>query len=271
MKFSRKKGRKDWLLWLFIILCIVLLIIVAKLFITNWELDFSGFLQAIIEGISIIVALLILRRELESGQAQEEAEFIVSLNQSFVENPDCKKVFTYCIHERRLIRYYEGKEELDEDAVHRLKKELENDDNKPSQAEVSNYLTFYESLFILLEGKAISWEVINELFKYRFFVVVHSKFIQDKRLVRLSTNFKNIYYLEYLWMKFNDFDKTKVAGWESILKKSLEKYESADHGREKIRYEDIISDMEAKKHMIVEMNKTHPYNIVEKFGNYIEV
>ena len=61
-----------------------------------------------------------------------------------------------CIRERRLILYNEGKEELDDAAVERLKEELENDDNKPSQAELSNYLTFYESLFILLEGKAIS-------------------------------------------------------------------------------------------------------------------
>ena len=270
MRLMRKNSRNK-LVWVFVILCIVLLFVIARIFIKNWELDFSGFLQAIIEGISILVALLVLRRELETGQAQEEAEFIVSLNQSFVENPDCKKVFTYCIRERRLILYNEGKEELDDAAVKRLKEELENDDNKPSQAELSNYLTFYESLFILLEGKAISWDVINELFKYRFFVVVHSSFVQEKRLVRLSTNFKNIYYLEYLWMKFNDFDETKIAGWENILKRSLETYEAADHGRPRICYEDIISEMESKKHMIVEMDKIHPYNIVEEFGNYIEV
>lgn len=223
--------------------------------------ELSGYAQAAVEGASIIMAVIVLSKEIGESKKQEEAEFIVTLNQSFSENADCKKVFYYAICEKRLQDADSGNHPLTDQERKELEKILTKDRYRPNQSELSSYLTFFESILILLDKKAISWEVVNNLFRYRFLIGMHSTFIQEKRLVRLPSNFKNLYYLEYLWMKYNDFTEGLMVGKENCLLNACREKGKLEE------YKKIIQEMEKEKGQIRKMDKEHPRNILEDFEN----
>ena len=219
-------------------------------------IEVSGYVQAVIECVSILFAVLMLKDEMSETQRLEEAEFITSLNDKFLENEECKKVFAYAIYEanaRQLEEMERAGQRAEEEEHRRLLRIVEEEPAVPAQIDISGYLTFFESIFLLLKGNVISWDVVNELFKYRFFAGVHSDFIQKERLVRLPQNFKNIYYLEALWMQYNDFDENVIARFDNRLKASCERAGKGDD------YTRILRDMEEKNHMIKEMNAHHPW------------
>ena len=78
---------------------------------------------------------------------------------------------------------------------------------------ISNYLTFFESIYLLIEQKTIDISKLDNLFGYRFFLAVHNEMVQKKKLVGQPGNFKNIYKLEKLWMEY----RLKNGGPESIV------------------------------------------------------
>ena len=242
---------------------LALLIVILAFAIAGWLLpqliDLSGYVQAVIECVSILFAVLMLRDEMSETQRLQEAEFITSLNDKFLENEECKKVFAYAIYEanaQNLKALEEGAQSgaapINEEERQRLLRVVENKPEEPAQIDLSGYLTFFESIFLLLKGKVISWDVVNELFKYRFFACVHSDFIQKERLVRLPMNFKNIYYLEALWMQYNDYDEAQIARFGNRLKASCER------AGKTAEYEAILREMEEKHHMLEEMSEEHP-------------
>ena len=210
----------------------------------------SGYVQAVVEFASIIFAALTLRNEMSESQRLEEAEFIVSLNEKFSESEECKKVFSYAIWEANRKRLLEMEEEAPpegqdererwETEKQRLVKRTSVIPEEPSQIELSTYLTFFESIFLLLESESISWEVLDELFKYRFYAGVHCDYVQHERLTRLPANFKNIYYLEALWIEYDHRDEKRISRFDDRLEMKCDPEE----------YRRIIDEMESRKHML---------------------
>lgn len=84
--------------------------------------------------------------ELEMSQRIQEAQFIFELNHAFVENACYAKV-------------YDKLEMAD-----RMQKEV-----KLKTIEISNYLTFFETMYLLLQERVIEIETLDDLFAYRFF------------------------------------------------------------------------------------------------------
>ena len=214
-------------------------------------LGISGYVQAVLEFISMIVAVLMLVDELKDTQRLEEASFIMDLNTKFVENTSCNKVFAYAIQE------INDRKLNDSSLVNEQERELliaftAENPQKPLQVDISNYLTFFESIFLLIDQQVISWETLNELFKYRFFACVHSNFIQEARLIRIPSNFKNLLYFEALWIQYNGNDPTKIAEYDNRLENACKKAGKSEE------YNKIINDMETKKHRMKEMEKKHP-------------
>lgn len=84
--------------------------------------------------------------QLSQSKRIQEAEFIIHLNQAFVENAGYARVY----------------EELE-------KSRQESKEAKLTRIEISNYLTFFETVYILLSQKAISIKNLDDLFACRFF------------------------------------------------------------------------------------------------------
>lgn len=254
MRVGKSRERQRGVIRTLVVLLVVLGIInVALAFLMARFpilVDISGYVQAGIELASIVFAVMMLRRELAENQRLEEAEFIVSLNEKFSESEACLSVFSYAIWEAhaKLLQLHEsGKAPLEPEELKRVRDVARRVPETPSQVDLSGYLTFFESIFLLVDREVVSWDVLNELFKYRFFVGIHSEFVQRERLVRLPGNFKNIYYLEALWMAYNGDDPEQIAGYENRLE------ESCCRADKEADYQRIIDDMEERHHLLEDM------------------
>lgn len=67
---------------------------------------------------------------------------------------------------------------------------------------ISNCLTFFETIYILKNRRVISFEIVDDLFAYRFFLAVHSDLFQKNKLGSQPENFRNIYKLEKEWLDY---------------------------------------------------------------------
>lgn len=215
-KKQKKQMRIRWI-W------ITVLIVVSALLIflpgrLEWVREESGYFQAILTLLSIGFAGLGIYFQMQDSRKLQQAEFVMHLNQSFVENPDYAYVYT------------------------QLEREAGTDKSAPagkiSRIQMSNYLTFFESMYLLVIEKAIQMRMLNDLFGYRFFLAVHSPLIQKVKLVSQPSNFKNIYYLEKIWMEYRLQHGLSVYNMNDCLEKACER------AGKKEEYDRIMADMD---------------------------
>lgn len=150
--------------------------------------------------VSAILGVILVAVELFQSRKVAEADFIASLNNSFVTSEDYKVAYT-------LFENYdfENCPDIDLDNVH-----------------ISNYLTFFETFQLLIERDTISLSMINDLFGYRFFIAVHNPYVQRQKLVKSPDNFKNLYLLEKDWMEYRKKKGLPIFHEEYSLEKQLD-------------------------------------------------
>lgn len=132
--------------------------------------------------IATMIAAFSLIYEINKSKKLNEAEFLIHLNSMFITNPDYKTVYN-------LLSTYNFEDEPN------FEKEITNCD-------ISNYLTLFETFYILLKRKVIDIALLDDLFAYRFFLAVHNPYIQRKKLCVSPKNFKNIFRLEHIWLQY---------------------------------------------------------------------
>lgn len=131
--------------------------------------------------IAASIAALSLIYEINKSKKLNEAEFLIHLNSLFITNDDYKKVYN-------VLSNYSFEEEPDCMDI--------------TNGDISNYLTLFETFYILLKRKVIDMKLLDDLFAYRFFLAVHNPYIQRKKLAVSPKNFKNIFRLERIWLKY---------------------------------------------------------------------
>lgn len=67
---------------------------------------------------------------------------------------------------------------------------------------IAQCLDFFESLYIFLQNGLISMMLIDELFCFRFFIVVNSRYVQDNVLTPHKDYYRNIVRLHYVWKNY---------------------------------------------------------------------
>lgn len=164
------------------------------------------------------VSAWLIAIQLRDSKKLQEAEFIVNLNQTFVDNPGYAKI-------------YSAIEQSDR----------ENIEPQLTRVEVSNYLTFFETIYLLVETGAIKMKTLDDLFEYRFFLVIHNETIQKMKLVDAPFNFRNIYYLEYIWIKYRKENGLSIYKEENCLALACKRA-----GKEQ-QYNEIIKNKEGKR------------------------
>lgn len=211
-----KKGKKTRLISYLCIAIVTFLVLIIWGFLREAIEENTDFVANTIALLSFIVAVasvFAIVLELKVSGAVQEAEFILHLNQAFVENPNYAKVYT----------------ELEESKTESRKPDL-------TRSEVSNYLTFFESVYILLRKQAIDIRNLDDLFAYRFFLAAHDKTIQEIKLVESPYNFRNIYCLEKIWIQYRKEKGLPVYQEENCLHDAL-----VSAGKEKI-YQELVKN-----------------------------
>lgn len=218
--------KKRRLITIFVLLLFLLLIIVLiKAFQATIAVDLtdeSSFLsiltklEPIIESFGIGGTLIFTLYQLMDSKEISHATFIVELNQKFIESQTNMQIYDML---QKLVdegRY--GNPDVDDEVK-----------NIITKSAVSNYLTFFETIYILKNRGVLSFEIIDDLFAYRFFLAVHSQIFQDMKLGTQPRNFRNIFKLEKEWLDYRvKIKKTSRARLNDAYKKSVYKGDKAD-------------------------------------------
>lgn len=80
-----------------------------------------------------------------------------------------------------------------------------------SSSDIMAYCSFFEVLYEYVEHGIISIKQMDDLFGYRFFIFVHSKFIQERELFAVPSSYVNIYRLYAKWSKYRRNHSLKVG------------------------------------------------------------
>ena len=189
-----RKNKKTIKVW-GIALVIILQIISLSFLIFYKNTEYIGNVIGTITMIIDFLGVICIGYELEMSQRIQEAQFIFELNHAFVENACYAKV-------------YDKLEMAD-----RMQKEV-----KLKTIEISNYLTFFETMYLLLQERVIEIETLDDLFAYRFFIAVHNETIQKEKIIKTPYNFRNIFLLEKEWMEYRKRKGLKIYKIEDSLK-----------------------------------------------------
>lgn len=156
----------------------VVLLVAAKFVSDYMSIGYGKIINVISLVIAAIGAWLVVYQLFLSKRLQE-ADFILNLNQLFTSNEHYAEMY------KKLEKMNETKEKLEIERI-----------------EISNHLTFFETIYLLLKKNTLTIEILDDLFAYRFFLAVHNEVIQEIKLVASPYNFRNIYRLEKLWIDY---------------------------------------------------------------------
>ena len=176
------------LLSLFFILIIALIILIRRnisYFISIPE-EVASFWLQFAEVVGLGITILFTIQQLYESKEIARATFIMELNQNFVGNSDYMR--TYNI----LQSIYDNRNNTDN----------QNEPPVIEKGSISNYLTFFETIYILKNRGVLTFAVIDDLFAYRFFMAVHSELFQNSKLGPQPENFINIFKLEKEWLEY---------------------------------------------------------------------
>ena len=189
-----KDFRQKAVISLTMVLIVALMVSLAHLLRLFFEFSDSDFFELLVssfETIGLVVSLFVAIRQLGDSKEIARAQFLTELNKSFVENAEYAELYN------ALQNCLDGKCPHQAECKEQGKCLL-----AISKGTVSNYLTFFETINLLVEDKVLDIEVIDNLFAYRFFLAVHSKFVQESKIIPQPENFVNIFRLERKWLDY---------------------------------------------------------------------
>lgn len=207
MKQTIKKKFLHFLIITIVIALIITIISFVRSLLSLSDEIIISMTVSVFETVGLLVSLIIAVRQLNDSKEIARASFIVELNRTFTESSGNIELYTAlqnCLDSKCC--------QSDGCAV-----QTECILDFPKVV-VSNYLTFFETIYLLEKSGAIDFEMIDDLFAYRFFLAVHSKFVQQEKLAPQPENFKNIFCLEYEWMLYREKKAHKIDSEDSVFK-----------------------------------------------------
>lgn len=150
----------------------------------NW--DAIGSIATVGGTILALVMAYQAFKQLRDGANNSKGEFILNLQQVYVDNSAYADLFEAC------WKNYLGTLSCDD-----LTKYLGEHDK-----DVLNYLTFFESIFLMTDCNVLDMKLLDELFGRRFFIVVNNRCVQKFDLVENWEYYKNVYFLYDKWKKY---------------------------------------------------------------------
>ena len=186
----KAKNRK-YLLILVIVL-IVIFIAILRQWAVHANSDNNDTVSIVLQSgelIGVVFTVLFTIQQIIGSKEIARATFIMDLNQNYVNNPDFMNIYNNLQSSLDNMQSNQKADEYD------LTIEID-------KSSISNYLTFFETIYILKNRGVISFDIIDDLFAYRFFLAVHSELFQKNKLGTQPDNFKNIFKLEYEWLEY---------------------------------------------------------------------
>lgn len=127
-------------------------------------------------------------KQLKINAKNSKGDFILNLQRLYAENSSYAALFEACWHN------YNG--EMSDAELREYLLAHEKD--------VLNYLTFFETVYLMLEHDVLEVEFLDGLFGRRFFVVVNNPIVQEVDLLPNRTPYENVYRLYKKWKRYRE-------------------------------------------------------------------
>lgn len=237
MKFNSKK--RNFITTIFVFTIIILAIILC------FENTKIKELFIIITSIVAVIAVLI---QIKGARELATGEFVLSLQQEYSANENHSELFIKCWKALK-----EDKEEIFD----------EKDD-----INILNYLTFFESMYIMVINNVLSMQMLDELFGRRFFILINNIKIQEKDLVENYLYYLNIFRLHALWKVYRIKNGNEIFAEDNVVNEKKDKYSNV-HLRDlqcalAEKVEDGLPDKKGVKRNNKKINKNSIYFSIYK-------
>lgn len=193
-----------------ILITSVIMLIAVYSSVSNNELK-----DIIITLISLFAAVAVFI-QIRQGTKIAKAEFVMGLQETYTNSNGFSKLFMTCWEEYKFSEHNESEEKpksvltfLNEDGG----KEI-----------LLNYLTFFESIYLMKEQGNLDFDILDELFGRRFFIVVTNSTVQDIDLCKNRKYYENVFKLYQDWSKYREaiIQRKQLTNIEEIeLKKKV--------------------------------------------------
>lgn len=130
----------------------------------------------IISSVGTVLGVVMVLVELKESRDLSEGSFVSQLSDSFSNNEAIQRVYK---------KLELGEEITDDDTV-----------------DIVAYLTYFETIYVLLKKGAIDILLIDDLFVYRFGLALNNPAVRRISLVKYDYAYVNIYNLEKEWCRF---------------------------------------------------------------------
>ena len=166
----------------------IIFLIASLMAIYTFAVD-SAFKEVMAVVVSLIAAFGVFYQTKKNTDTSK-ADFILGLQEDFTSNSQFAELFEYCW-------------ECFNNEAEKCEKTLENyiENNR---IVLLNYLTFFESIYLMYEQHVIDMEILDELFGRRFFIVVSNVIVQELDLKKNGKYYTNVYYLYEEWYSYRE-------------------------------------------------------------------
>lgn len=168
----------------------ILMIFALLLFLFGCMIFPMSDVATIITTITAIIGAFAIWFQMKRERDIKEAEFIMNYNISFIDNPE------YVELEHKLEKY----------------RKIIEAGGKPGDTEkiiteenlqtVINYLVYHEALAVFVKKRVLSIDSIDDLFAYRFFLIMNNPEIQKKELCPEAQYYHGCFWLHKKWTEY---------------------------------------------------------------------
>lgn len=164
----------------------------------------GGRISEIITIATALIGAVALFFQFKRDKDINQASFIIEYGKTFTETPGCHDVMM------KLDKYRLGETDIFE------KSKTKDDD----YAGIVAYLEWCESLSVLIQKGVMDLETVDNLYSYRFFLIVNNKYVQEKELIPEREFYKGVFALHKIWADFKRKTNQEIMLFESDLSKS---------------------------------------------------
>lgn len=179
--------------------CLLVLALCCTLFLDD---TWGNRVAQVITLCTAIIGSVALFLQFKRDKDINESTFILDFWKAFTENSDLQRVMLKC------------------DAMRLGKKSSFTDDDYFT---IVTYAQWLETLSSLINKKVFSFDAINDMYNYLFFVFVNNEYVQKIELEPNKEFYQGIYTAYAEWVKYLNKKKLNILGKETSLIKDIEK------------------------------------------------
>lgn len=170
----------------------IICLISGYLYAIHYIVEMPAF-PTVVTNILALISAVTFWMQLKRAENLNEANYIMNLNQHFINNKDIIAV------EQALTVYFaEGREA---GSYEKVKLNLDLNLRSDDRQRLINYLVHLEAMAAIFQRGVMHLDVVDDLFAYRFFIAVNNPEVQKAELIPYQDFYQGCFTISKMWTK----------------------------------------------------------------------